>query len=198
MTAPNVVREGVLQLIPEYWGKPRITSLLVAFLNEVQRLEDAIAEVESVFDLANADLARLKIFGRIVGEPQYGRSVDRYRTAIRGRILVNTGQGRVAEMFTLLELIRPGVTYTLTEVVNALVFRSHADPVEPELEAEALALLKGLKGAGVSVQVLSPASSGASTFRLSRHAQIRTSTGRGFGSVHTGAAIGGKLSRVFA
>src|SRR5690606_5821659 len=60
------------QLAPPFWGKPVIAALLGAFTREIQALEDAAWNAIDIRALPNADLPRLEVLGKIVGQPRLG------------------------------------------------------------------------------------------------------------------------------
>ena len=81
---------GVLKLVPPFWGKPRITSWLLAYLIEVQQISDTLWDVMNSWILDNIPTGfTLTMLGRLVGEPRLGRDDTNFLTAIRGRIFVN-------------------------------------------------------------------------------------------------------------
>lgn len=148
---------GVLDLAGPFWGKPRITSLLVAFLDQVQATEDLIHEMLELRTVDAADMARLKVLGKIVGQPRSGLDADDFRTLIKARALANVSRGRASDVFAVLELI-VGATptdYELFEVGNATLLLS----IYFDLPAEELNMLTqvlpDVRAAGVGFQLLS-------------------------------------------
>ncbi len=148
---------GVLELAGPFWGKPRIASLLVAFLDRVQEFEDLVHQLLELRTVDGADIERLKILGKIVGQPRSGLNADDYRTLIKARALANVSRGRASDIFAVLELI-VGATptdYELFEVGNATLLLS----IYFDLPAEELNMLRqvlpDVRAAGVGFQLLS-------------------------------------------
>jgi hypothetical protein len=84
--------------VPFREDAPIFQAILTGLLNETQELEDAIRDVLLIRSVDSADLARLNVLGRIVGEAQQNRDVETYRACIRARIAANYSRGRVADV----------------------------------------------------------------------------------------------------
>lgn len=150
----DVAEQAVLDLSPAFWGKPRISAFVYAFGVQLQELETAIFEVIDGRLLTNAVGVQLATLGRLVGEPRYGRTDDEYRIAIRGRILVNRSVGRFSDLLKILELMRPGETYSWFEDTAEVEFESES--TEHDFDREALAFLQLARAAGVRLQMTAP------------------------------------------
>ena len=87
------VTRGVGKLIGFFWGLPRLTSVLVAILEEVQELEDVFRDIEELRTIDNADATRLTVIGKLVGQGSLGLSTEGHRALIRGRIRTNNSTG---------------------------------------------------------------------------------------------------------
>ena len=111
--------KGVLKFVPPFWGKPRMATLLVGPLNEVQELEDTTFAVIDIRQLDNADDERLRILGDLVGQGNFGFSTEEYRSAIRARVQANRSNGRINDIHTVIGLIVPLETWTLYRVAPA-------------------------------------------------------------------------------
>jgi hypothetical protein len=88
------VETGLLKLVPEYWGKPRIGAVLAAHLREIQALEDTIWDIFDAQHINTADLPRLVILGKLIGQDRHGFSEEDFRTAIKARGIANRSKGR--------------------------------------------------------------------------------------------------------
>lgn len=161
MSLPEVITQhaelGILKLAGPFWGKARITSLLVAFLQRIQALEDDLHEMLTIRTVDAADMTRLKVLGKIVGQPRSGLGADDFRTLIKARALANVSRGRASDVFAVLELI-VGATptdYELFEVGSATLLLS----IYFDLPAEELNMLTqvlpDVRAAGVGFQLLS-------------------------------------------
>lgn len=151
MTAPDVVRAGVLDLVPPYWGKPRITSLLVALLNQVQFIEDAIDAVNTIRTIGGADLERLRILGRILGEPRLDRELERYRTALRARARANRSRGRLVDLVNVSEVIF-GPLAAIIEGPRSVLL-AVPGPTTASV-ADAIGALRDAKPAGIALGIV--------------------------------------------
>lgn len=89
-------------LTQEYKGKPRIEAFLCALGDQCQLVENAYWQLLTLRDLANATGINLDILGKIVGEPRKDRTDDVYRTFIGIRILVNSSDGQLEQLLTIL------------------------------------------------------------------------------------------------
>ena len=189
----RLVEEGVLRLAPPFWGKPRIASILVAILWEVERVERALFDVLTKRRLANATDAQLETLGRLVGEARYGRTDDAYRVAIRGRILANRSRGVLPDLVTLIRLMLPlNPIETIAEGPLAVRFDIHPAPPADESEA-AVRLLRAAKPATVDAGIRVWETSSA---RLTLSDGVATISST-LGLCWTGdGAIGGTLGRV--
>lgn len=84
---------GLVSLPPAYWGKPRIGAVLAAHLIEIQTLEDAIWEMFDARHIDTADMPRLVILGKLIGQDRHGFALEDFRTAIKARALANSSDG---------------------------------------------------------------------------------------------------------
>lgn len=152
--APDV-RTAILDLVPPYWGKPRIASFLLAFLDRVQELENAIDDVRTKHTIAGADLTRLKRLGAIVGESYADQGLEIYRRLVRARVRANRSLGTSLDLAEVLRLIFPDGTWRLLDGVKSHVvyLLSPVDP-EPSLASGASRLLNDARSAGVALSVV--------------------------------------------
>jgi hypothetical protein len=87
------VELGLLSLTDCYWGKPRIGAWLASYLREVQTLEDLFWEILDARELSNANLARLTVIGKLIGQARHGFDLEDFRTVIRARAIANRSDG---------------------------------------------------------------------------------------------------------
>lgn len=142
------------KLAPPFWGKPFIAWGLAAFIREIQVLEDTLWEMLDLRTVENADLPRLKVLGRIVGQPRLGFGTEAYRTLIRARALANVSRGRASDVFAVLDLLLGENEYELLEVGNATLFLTATAAVSDEGLAMVLLVLPDVRAAGVGLQFL--------------------------------------------
>lgn len=148
------VEVSILELTPDNWGKPRIAALLAAFLDQIQVLENELWEIIESRELPVADITRLKVLGKIVGQPRFGLSLEAYRTTIQARALANVSKGRAYDVFAALNVLLGEGTWTLNEVGDATLQLSTSDVLTAE-EVKTLELvLPDVRAAGVGFQLL--------------------------------------------
>lgn len=186
----DVAEISVVDLSAGLQGKPRIASIVYAFGVQLQELETAIFDVIEDRALDVATNAQLEALGRIVGEPRYGRTDTQYRLAIRGRILANRSNGNWSDLLKLLELMRSGESYTWWENQADIVFFSES--TDHDLDRIVLDFLRDASGAGVTVNMVAPATS-ADSFEFGDVAfEPEDGTTTGLSST-TEPALGGEL-----
>lgn len=185
-------RTAVLNLAPAFLGKPRIASIVYALAQEAQALEAAAFQLLTLRSVDTATGAALTVLGRIVGENRRERTDERFRIAIRGRILANRSLGRWSTLLRLLALVRPGETYQWFEGPASILVEANTD--DHDLNREVLTLLRAARAAGVDLQMTAPATD-ATEFELSPNVDGADSDTLGFSST-TETALGGELRTI--
>jgi hypothetical protein len=142
------------KLAPPFWGKPFVAALLAAFTRELQALEDTFWEILESRTLANADLVRLKVLGKIVGQPRLGFSTENYRTLIAARALANVSQGRASDLLAVLDELLGAGQYVLLAPGNATLYLTVLQPVDAQGIAMVQQILPDTRAAGVGLQFL--------------------------------------------
>lgn len=148
------VETGILQLAPPFWGRPRIASLLAAFLEVLQLQEDDVWALLEQRTIDAADLVRLKVLGRIVGQPRFGFDTEDYRTLIRARALANVSRGRASDVLAVLDLVLGEGEYLLVEVGSATLQLTALQPIDANGIAMLTQVLPDVRAAGVGFQLL--------------------------------------------
>ena len=148
------VEVGLLKLVPSFWGKPRIAALLEAFLRECQRLEDLFWQIQELHTIADADLARLKVLGRIVGQPRFRFDLEHYRLLVRARALANVSHGRASDLGAVLDLLLGAGQYTLISVGGATLSLTTTTTLDVVEIAMLRAVIPDVRAAGVGLQLL--------------------------------------------
>lgn len=99
------VADALDRLLQQYRDLPRVTALITAFVDEVQDLENALADVYDGrwIDLAVGDV--LDDVGTIVNQPRLGFDDDRYRSLIRAKIGQNVSQGDPERVIQVAKLL---------------------------------------------------------------------------------------------
>jgi hypothetical protein len=142
------------KLAPPFWGKPNVAALLSSFMREIQTLEDTVWEMLELRTLRLADLPRLKVLGKIVGQPRLAFDTESYRLLIEARGLANVSRGRGSDLLAVLNLLLGEGEYTLLAVGNATLFLTALQPVNANGLAMVAQILPDTRGGGVGLQFL--------------------------------------------
>lgn len=152
------------KLAPPFWGKPFIAALLSSFMREIQRLEDTLWNILDIRTLPNADLPRLKVLGKLVGQPRLNFSTESYRLLIEARALANVSRGRGSDLLAVLELLVGPGNYILLELGDATLYLTVIQPLTTE-DVDMLAqVLPDTRAAGVGLQLLFSSTTFADVF----------------------------------
>lgn len=120
------LQETIDLLISQYRDKPNIVSLLSAFGEQVQLLENAIFDTLEGRQLATAVGAQLDGIGRIVGQARNGQSDAVYRDFLQAKILVNNANGTPEELIEIASVVS-GSSFTFEYVENFPADFAHFD-----------------------------------------------------------------------
>jgi hypothetical protein len=162
---PNHFHEGLLKLVPPFWGKPRIAAFLQSFLDRVTDLEDAAWDVLEARTIDNADKTRLEVLGRVVGQPRLGFADDEtYRAVIRGKIRTSRSRALSDDIIEVVRLItQTTLPVRIEHFAPATVWTILTEPAPTTNELDALEyLLPKARGAGIRQHFLwTPETTGA-------------------------------------
>jgi hypothetical protein len=150
----NHEERGVRQLAPPFWGKPNVAAVLQSFLREIQLLEDTLWEMLELRTLEGADLPRLKVLGKIVGQPRLGFDTETYRTVIEARARANVSRGRAIDLLEVLAILLGEASFVLLAVGNATLYVHAEDPLDAQALAKVRVVLPDARAAGVGIQFL--------------------------------------------
>ncbi len=171
---PDYVAQGLLRIIEQYKGKPRLAAWITSYLEEIQELEDAMWQVVTERWLEKPDGspgavgAQLLVLGRIVGQVNPGLDIsdpierENYRALIRARIKVNRSSGKRGQLIEILRLVvGDDATINYAEYYPARIMLTSVG-ADADLDMDiVLGLLRDAKAAGVALQLVS--TSGAET-----------------------------------
>lgn len=172
-------QQAAYELAPPFWGKPFAAGVLASVTHELQLLEDTLWDILESRTLENADLVRLKILGKIVGQPQFGFDTESYRTLIAARALANVSRGRARDLLDVLDVLLGAGDYVLLTPGNATLYLVALGPVDANGLAMVEQILPDTRAAGVGVGFITSSASGAGV--------------RGFYPVARGTAIAGSF-----
>lgn len=143
------------ELAPPYWGKPNVAAVLLSFVREIQTLEDTLWEMLELRTIENADLTRLKVLGKIVGQPRLGFDEEQYRTLIQARARANVSKGTARDLREVLTvLLGDASAFNMTEGGNATLYVSSLEPLTETEVAMVNEILPDTRAAGVGLQFL--------------------------------------------
>jgi hypothetical protein len=146
----NHIDQGLQRLIDRYKNKPRFAAWCASHLRQVQKLEDAAQDLLAALDVDTADETRLKLLGKIVGQPQRG-TLDQFRLYVKTRIAANRSRGTAPDVLRVAHLLLGSVRYTEggahieIEALEPIGFR------DPDASVE---FLRDAKAAGVSLNLV--------------------------------------------
>jgi predicted transcriptional regulator len=140
------------KLAPPFWGKPFVAALLSSFIREIQILEDIIWEFLELRTLANADLPRLKVIGKLVGQARLSFDTENYRLMIEARALANRSRGRGGDILGVLNLLFGEGEYVLLAAGNATLLLTALQPIDDVGLAMVTEILPAVRAAGVGLQ----------------------------------------------
>lgn len=152
---PNYEEISARELAPPFWGKPFVAALTSAFAREIQTLEDTLWEMLELRTIDGADLARLKVIGKIVGQPRLGFDTEHYRTLIKARALANVSRGRGSDIFGVLDLLLGPGDYAIYTPGNATLYLVALQPVDAVGLSMVEQILPDTRSAGVGLELLS-------------------------------------------
>lgn len=66
---------------------------LASYLRQIQALEDLLWEIIEAREVATANIFRLAVIGKLIGQDRHGFSLEDYRTVILARGLANRSDG---------------------------------------------------------------------------------------------------------
>jgi hypothetical protein len=142
------------KLAPPFWGKPFIAALLSAFTREIQTLEDTLWEMMELRTLPLADLPRLKVLGKIVGQPRLGFDTEDYRLLIEARALANVSRGLGSDLLAVLTLLLGQGDFAMVEMGNATLYVTALLPVDDTGVLMVEQILPDTRAAGVGLHFL--------------------------------------------
>ncbi len=149
----TVTADGLARLLEQYKGKPRMTALVSAWLDECQAVEDALWSIyyqrELQNDVAADDL--LDKIGKIVGQLRGSLDDATYRAYIRARIRANRSGGTPPDLYNVFTLLfGPGYVAMVYVQGGTASFEFRIlDELTPDQAAAGVSFLIDSKAAGV-------------------------------------------------
>ncbi len=147
---PNMVDEAS-ELWIEFFRKPRWLELTDILVGEVQELEDAYWDMHLAFDVDTAEGHQLDLLGKRVGELRDGRVDDDYRAAVRTRILVNSSDGKLDQLYAIILSMLPDATVRAWEFYPAKLRLDVYDSFAGATPTTVARLVRQAKAGGVGL-----------------------------------------------
>jgi hypothetical protein len=144
----NHIDQGLARLITRYRGRPRFAAWCASHIRQSQLLEDACWELVKSLDVDTADLPRLTLLGKIVGQTPTG-TLEEFRRYVKTRILVNRSRATAPNLIKIATIIFGVVTFRTMPMCSIVIEADNPVTISPEYGFE---LLRRAKGAGIRLQ----------------------------------------------
>lgn len=184
---------ALARLIGRWRDKPKFAAIVRVYLDEIQALENACAEVRTARRLATATGAQLDVLGRIVGEPRRGRDDETYRLWIGVRIAINSSNGRAREIIAILKKAS-ALTFRFWDFGRESLQVEYLEAYDAAIY-DLAEVVQESRGGGKSACVVFPTTALAGTFQL-KTVDGADSAAIGLGDASGGSTDGGLLATV--
>jgi hypothetical protein len=101
----NHVQQGLNQLLEQYKYRPQYVSFLTAFLQHVQKLENALYPLDQYRQLLFAYGQQLDGLGEIIGQPRNGLPDNEYLVLLLGTIAENNSDTTAPAMLNVVQTL---------------------------------------------------------------------------------------------
>lgn len=171
IVAPGHILQALSKLLTPFRGKPRFASWCAVPVNQVQSLEDVGWSLLALLDVDLADLPRLVLLGKIVGQPQRG-TLEQFRRYVKVRVLVNRSGGTAPELIKIAGLLLggpgsgPPADVTYTEYQPAAIVIDDNAPLGDADPTAAAEFLRAAKLAGVRLDLIAQFEAATDAFLL--------------------------------
>jgi len=183
IVAPGHILQALGKLLTPFKGKPRFANWCAVPVNQCQELEDQLWALLALLDVDAADLPRLILLGKIVGQTQRG-TLEQFRRYVKTRVLVNRSSGTAPQLIKIAGLLMggpgaaPPAEVIYTEHQPASITIEAVDAVSELDGATVLEFLQQAKLAGVGLHLV--ASTSTDGFLFGTAAETGTDTVHGF------------------
>lgn len=150
------VSDAKRRLIQQYKDKPRINSILQAFIEQIQEIETMGKQLNDERSIFTAIGVQLDLVGTIVGLTRLGgESNSDYRVRLHARVSLNVSQGEPERLISTFKLLLGADLVIFQELPPAEVSLSSEVTFADQDEVDAaLAILESVAPAGVRVQYI--------------------------------------------
>jgi hypothetical protein len=178
----NHIDQGLARLITRFRNRPRFAAWCASHLRQSQLFEDACWTLVDALDVDTADLTRLTLLGKIVGQTPRG-TLEQFRSYVKVRVLVNRSRATAPSLIKIATVLMGPVTFTRWGAAITI----EEDAPRPDVDHDYVAtLLRRAKGAGVKLDLVYNPAPAATKFRfcagtvpVSDHRGFATSGGTG-------------------
>lgn len=184
------VEQALAKLISRYQRKPRFAAWCASHVRRVQELEDACWAFVNSLDVDTADLTRLTLLGKIVGQTPLG-TLDQFRLYVKARILVNQSDGKAPTLIKIANVLVGDVVYT--EPGTAAINVEATEPIGTRDPDVSVSMLRSAKLGGVRLNLVFLDDTAANAFAFAE-GNSPIADGRGFAD--NALSTGGKLARI--
>jgi hypothetical protein len=144
----NHIDQGLSRLISRFKNKPRFAAWCASHIRRSQTLEDACWELINALDVDTADLPRLTLLGKIVGQKPLG-TLEEFRRYVKVRVLVNRSKAKAHDLIKIATILFGPVELLERPPCSLVLDVDNPVTIDPDFGVE---LLRLAKGAGIRLQ----------------------------------------------
>lgn len=96
-------------------GSPKLANLIGVYAGEIQELEDVFYDISRLRDPTAPKTVGMHLdnIGTLIGCPREDDTDARYKVRLQAQSLVNASNGTVPEIVAIVQLLAPGISFTL-------------------------------------------------------------------------------------
>ena len=136
-------------LIEQFKNSPNLKKLLEIYVDELQEIEDALAEIMESRNLETTIGAQLDIVGERVGENRTSSDDDEYRALIYFRVFLNSSNGEPETLIAALRVLGKAAIVRYYEIPSATVYMVFTSTEVPP--SNLLSQIECIASAGVKI-----------------------------------------------
>jgi hypothetical protein len=99
----------------QFRDRPNIVALIDLLASEVDNLETALTQLQTIMQIRASSGAQLDLLGRVIGEPRQGFDDAAYQLHLLARVWLNRGSGTGEDLLKMFGLLLPGYALALRE-----------------------------------------------------------------------------------
>lgn len=184
----------VRSVLRQFRGQPNIEAKMASYGQEIQEIEDMFIGLYIFRSLDDAEGVQLDRLGDMVNEKRGSKNDENYRAAIRGRIVIDSGDATVPDVYFAMKFVHDA-NYRIFDVGDATLRCRLLDAIPPTLDPSTLGhILRRNVGGGIGSSFEYSAYDEDDTFRWAPGLTREITTTTGFADV--ARTYGGKRSNV--